>query len=273
VQISSSGSPSREGGWQTLDSVISESQMVTYWHESEIIKSKFEEQVISAAPMLIDSILILLKQAFDVDCPDAARDLQQNMHKILNFLYDHDSNLQKLVVEWANQITTGILVAEMSHLASKDAGFHFQANKTTESKLKEFNIPEMAMTMQHAGPVVWKLFSKLLEADPNVNYKRDWARKKAKAAGVVRQRSGNIQVDEDIEMEDITQINTQDSDYWNTYDREELPLVDDDDDEPEGLADQLQDQFTKLKTIVGIFFVHYAIKLKDFFRSRLYVSA
>ncbi len=106
--------------------------------------------------------------------------------------------------------------------------------------------------MQNVGPVVWKLFSKLLEADPNINYKRDWAQKKAKAAGIARQSSGNSWVDEDIEMEDITQINTHDSDYWNTYDREELPLIDDGEDEPEGLADQLQDQFRKLKTIVCI---------------------
>jgi hypothetical protein len=206
----------------------------------------------------IDTILILLRKLFkfNMDHPDAATDsdFENNLNVLLTFLYEKD---KKLVTEWANQLTTSVLQVEMSQLASKDTGFHFQAKKTTESKLKEFNIQEMATTMQRVGPTVWRLFSMLLEADPNVNYKRDWARKKAEAAGNVRQKSSsNIQLDEDIEMGDITQIGMQDHNYWNVYDREELPLVDDNDDEPEGLADQLEDQFTKLKTIVCIFFMY-----------------
>ncbi len=106
-----------------------------------------EKQMAAAPTMLIDTILTLLREALNMDCPEAARDLEKNLHKILNFLYEHNGKLQKFIVEWATQIVTRILVVEISHLAFKDTGFHFQAKKTTESKLKEFNIQEMATTM------------------------------------------------------------------------------------------------------------------------------
>jgi hypothetical protein len=222
---------------------------------------------------LIDVILVLLRRSFNLSMDHPSNQNEKNMQAILKFLYEYDSGTQKSITEWANQVTMSILVAEMSQLASKDTGFHFQAKKTTESKLKEFNILEMATTMQRVGPVIWKLFGRLLEANPHVNYKRHWARKKVEAAGKARQKSGNIRLDEDIEMEDITQIEAEDNDYWETYDREELLLVNDDEDEPEGLADQLQDQFAKLKTIVSVSFMHTddMSQLKNFFRSKSYV--
>ena len=110
---------------------------------------------------LTEVILILLGQA-DLD----------HWRDILNFLYDRKGEMQ---IQWANQVTTDILQVEMSHLASKETGVHFLAKTTTESKLKDFNIQEMAVTMQRVGSDVWQLFSKLLEVDPYVNYKRNWA--------------------------------------------------------------------------------------------------
>jgi len=92
----------------------------------------------------------------------------------------------------------------------------------------------------------------ILYPNPYVNYKRNWARKKAEAIGKTRQKAGHIRHDEDIEMEDITQVETQDSEYWDTYDCKEIPLVEDNDEGQEGLIDQFQDQFKKLKAIVRI---------------------
>jgi len=97
--------------------------------------------------------------------------------------------MQKLIIQWANQVTTDVLQMEMSHLASKETDFHFLAKTTSESKLKDFNIQEVAVTMQRVGPGGWQLFSKLLEADPYVNYKQSWARKKAEAIGKTRQKT------------------------------------------------------------------------------------
>jgi len=129
------------------------------------LEGRIDEFISLHPTSLFETILILLRHIFkfNVDHADAPVDFEKpNLHKILTFLYEHDT---ELVTEWANQLTTSVLLVEMSQLASKDVGFHFQAKKTTESKLKEFNIQEMATTMQRVGPAVWKLFSMLLEAD------------------------------------------------------------------------------------------------------------
>jgi len=63
-------------------------------------------------------------------------------HDILNFLYDHEGEMQKFIIQWANQVTTDILQAEMSHLASKETGVHFLAKTTTESKLQRLAEPK-----------------------------------------------------------------------------------------------------------------------------------
>lgn len=225
---------------------------------------------------LTEVILILLEEAFsetDLDHSDAARNLsKKNSDNILNFMYARNGEMRKSVIQWANQVTTSALQTKMSHLASKETGFHFLAKKITESKLKDFNIEEMAINMQHVGPAVWQLLSKLLEADPRMNYKRNWARKKAEASGKTHQKASHIRHDKDIEMEDITLVKSQDSEYWDTYDCEEIPLVADNDDEPEGLSDQLQDQFQKLKTIICVLSVITMIKSEIFIKSRSYVS-
>ena len=50
---------------------------------------------------------------------------KKNAGDILNFLYDREGEMQKFIIQWANQVTTGILQVEMSHLASKETSFHF----------------------------------------------------------------------------------------------------------------------------------------------------
>lgn len=56
-------------------------------------------------------------------------------------------------------------------------------------------------------------------------------------------------------MEDVTSIESAenvigDKEYWNLFDLQEIPLIDDEDDEPEGMEAIVDEQQSKLKTIV-----------------------
>ena len=89
------------------------------------LEGHIDEFISLHSTSLFEIVLILLRQVFkfNVDHTDAARHSDFEMHKILTFLYEHD---KKLVTEWANQLMTSVLLVEMSQLASKDTGFHFQ---------------------------------------------------------------------------------------------------------------------------------------------------
>ena len=60
-------------------------------------------------------------------------------------------------------------------------------------------------------------------------------------------------------MEDVTsQENDSENvigerEYWNLFDLQEIPLIDDEDDEPEGMEEVVDEQQSKLKTIVRSF--------------------
>jgi hypothetical protein len=58
--------------------------------------------------------------------------------------------------------------------------------------------------------------------------------------------------DGDIDMADVEDAPAEgELEYWDLFDLEEVPLVEKDDDEPEGIDDEARDQFVKLKTIVS----------------------
>jgi len=44
--------------------------------------------------------------------------------------------------------------------------------------------------------------------------------------------------------------NIEDEEYWNLFDQQEVTLIDDEDDEPEGIEEVVDGQQLKLRTIV-----------------------
>ena len=62
---------------------------------------------------------------------------------------------------------------EMCKLTLKETGFHFSARTTAETKLKDFDV--MSNEMHSLTPGLCALFDVLLEANPALSYKRNWA--------------------------------------------------------------------------------------------------
>jgi hypothetical protein len=177
-----------------------------------------------------------------------------NLEQILDSLSTQDEGSQQKILKWSSRRVTDVLRDEMCKLTLKETGFHFSARKTTDAKLKEFDIQEMSNKIEDLAPGLSKLFNVLLEADPMVNYKRNWARQKVKATGTVGSKKSRTKVaDGDIDMADVEDAPAEEEEleYWDLFDLEEVPLVEKDDDEPEGIDDEARDQFVKLKTIVS----------------------
>ncbi|KAF8168692.1 hypothetical protein BJ912DRAFT_934240 [Pholiota molesta] len=182
----------------------------------------------------------------------ASKDLVDHTEEIMGAFIQHEAS-RKHGLQCAFDSTVQILKQEMCVITHKDSGFHFSAKNTTESKLADFDIQDMASKVQSSAPHIWELLKVLMEADARINYKRDWARKKATAMGTARRTNfkDTALVDEDIDMADTTllEAEAEDAQYWESFDLEELDLVEPDDDEPEGLVDAHQEQVECLNTI------------------------
>ena len=60
--------------------------------------------------------------------------------------------ITQLVVRWSSFNTMKHLQEEICKLTLKETGFHFSANTTTESKLKDFDIQSMSNKIQSLAP-------------------------------------------------------------------------------------------------------------------------
>ncbi len=138
------------------------------------------------------------------------------------------------------------------------SGFHFSAKNTTENKLAEFKIQDMAEKMQGIAPVLWETLNVLLEANPKLTNKRNWARRKAQSLGKAR-RSAQVNpvADGDIDLADLQNTsmdisNEEDEEYWAAFEEEEAALLTDyGTDEPiEVIVNDIEEQFSRLKKIV-----------------------
>ena len=116
----------------------------------------------------------------------------------------------------------------------------------------------MAMKMKDLAPHLWELLNILLEANPRLTNKHNWARKKAESLGKARHRmKKNTMADGEMELADIVaeenMPNAEEDEYWAAFDREEFSLHDHDEDEPvEIIMEDIQEQFMHLKSIVRI---------------------
>ena len=190
----------------------------------------------------------------------AAESIFDNLEKILDALIEHDERTHQIITQWSSLNTMKLLQDEMCGLTHKDTGFHFSARTTTETKLKDFDIQAMSNKMKNLAPMLCALFDGLLEANPAVSYKRNWARRKAEAGNLSRQQKKEVKAtDGDIDMDDVTgkeSRNVEDvlvddsEEYWKLFDQQEIRLIDDEDNEPEGIEEVADEQQSRLKTIV-----------------------
>ncbi|KAG6823040.1 hypothetical protein H0H92_011605, partial [Tricholoma furcatifolium] len=107
----------------------------------------------------------------------------------------------------------------------------------TEEKLHSFDVDMISQIMSTNAPYMWELIDGLLAADAELQLKRDtWRRRK------MQPQQDSKDADEHVDSEEK---------YWEFLD-EGVPIIDEQDDEPEDLADQGDRKEQNLKTMSGI---------------------
>ena len=109
----------------------------------------------------------------------------------------------------------------------------------------------MSNKIQSLAPGLCAVFDALLEANPVLSYKQNWARQKAEASGLSQwQRKTTKTTDGDIDMHNVTSKTSEnivdDDEYWKLFDQEEISLIDNEDDEPERIGEVIEEQQLKL---------------------------
>lgn len=150
-------------------------------------------------------------------------------------------------LEWAHRTMSAVYSAEIMALAHKDSGLHFSAANMTEEKLRSFDITVLSKQMEDQTPTVWTLLDSLFSADPKLQYKREWARNKARKEGnTSQQRSRTTAHDGDIEMDDVTipvpalHLNHVEEDELNSYYQHDFCASEPLEQDPEG-EDEAED--------------------------------
>lgn len=136
--------------------------------------------------------------------------------------------------------------AQVLQLTKKETGSHFLPAKITNTQLTETKIENLSRQMNHHAPDLWKLVANLLAADPAANQRRVQFACRNASSGTqkVNPRSN----DGDIRMGDAVGDSLEDDILGNSDD---IGLIDEDDDAPEDLTEQVRHQFDTLIVIVS----------------------
>ncbi|KAG6917690.1 hypothetical protein DXG01_001460 [Tephrocybe rancida] len=170
----------------------------------------------------------------------AITDIRDNLSLILNGFLNHPATCNTMAA-WASQIMAKTYAAEVLGLTHKNAGYHFVAYKTSEQKLHEADISDMAGNMLRLAPNLWELLDSLLSADPKLNTECTRRRKPA-----LEKQKGR---DGDVEMEDP------DDKFWRNVETDGADIFNAADDPPENLESLAEERSNALIKIslVGVF--------------------
>ncbi|KAG6808473.1 hypothetical protein H0H92_004012 [Tricholoma furcatifolium] len=158
------------------------------------------------------------------------------VHELLNTL-QNNSNTKSTLLSYAHTIMKETYASEIQSLSKREAGFHFDTLKTTEKKLREFDMEGTARKISEGASLVWDLLDRLFLADLHLSTRRD--RRKS-------QRELKKTGDDTQRVQE--QPENSDDEYWTFYD-ESVPLVDEGDDEPEDLVDLAKERQKRLITV------------------------
>ncbi|OCH86114.1 hypothetical protein OBBRIDRAFT_738596, partial [Obba rivulosa] len=84
----------------------------------------------------------------------------------------NETETSELAKSWAIATVKRLCKNELTALAHKNTGLHFNATKASEEQLQEFETELLAETMQTRAPVAWELFGALLEANTTLANRR-----------------------------------------------------------------------------------------------------
>ncbi|KAG6848383.1 hypothetical protein H0H93_000710 [Arthromyces matolae] len=162
------------------------------------------------------------------------------LDEILDILAKHPSTSKQLS-KWAHAVTTRTYMSEIATLSRQENGLHYLASGITEEKLQSFEIENISEVMSKTAPGVWELFSRLLTADTQLQSRRERRRRQGQEKV---DSGGKESVISDVDMEP----SHADERYWEFYD-EIVPIVEEDEDEPEDVHDQLLYRERRITTV------------------------
>ena len=151
-----------------------------------------------------------------------------------------EQGTEGMMADWAVSAVKDVCTREIVQLANRKAGFHFLVQKTQYKQLKDTEIHNMADKMERAAPMVWNLVDVLLSADPKRVYQCEWTQKKAK-----RQWENNTTMSSSREVEG----DSDEEDYFQYFN--EIPLMNENEDEPEDLKQQAVECHNTILEIVS----------------------
>lgn len=179
---------------------------------------------------------------------------------ILDTLYPNNDT-QSAVEQWAQDQMNKTYSEEVMALTSIENGLHYSVSNLTEDKLRSFEIGELSSNMADLAPNVWTMLDSLFRADPRLEYKRNWACQKARAAGTARRPDPGTErtADADIGMEDVSiypipedksteELQEYLDSIWNSDDPYMAEEVQD---EPEDAVRHAEERYDKQITIVS----------------------
>lgn len=144
----------------------------------------------------VDFIIVLLEDNTYQSHP-VARSTLEDIPYLIDALFEQ-VNTKEVAIDRAVQAVTATYTEELTRLTRPEAGFHFGANRITESRLEDANLMDMAVKMGSMAPNLSLLLEHLLSADKALEYQRKWQRKKSRASSKPLKLC-----DGDIDMHDI----------------------------------------------------------------------
>jgi hypothetical protein len=148
--------------------------------------------------------------------------------------------------KWAFRSAEKGYQAQVLQLTKKESGLHFMPGKITNAQLMENKIENLSTQMNHHAPDLWRLVANLLAADPAADRRR--AKLAYRKVGSGTQKADPRLNDGDITMGDAVADGLEDGTLNNSGD---IGLIDEDEDAPEDLTEQVQHQFNTLIVIVS----------------------
>jgi len=207
-------------------------------------------QIAHCGTTVADVIIMAMSPTATRDGPGVVHDVSLRVEDLLKKLHGHQLMCEK-VSGWVHATMKAMYTVEILSLTWPDAGLHYIAKGMTENQLRKFNINNIIERMSADAPLVWELLDELLSADPHLRSKQDWARKRAQEAAAAKRRphKGTSRRNSDSRIDVGTSLD--DDEYWEFVDQS-VPIVEEDEDEPEDVLDQVKQQHESKIAIVSV---------------------
>ena len=211
-----------------------------YLNEIKIILNAFEDSEITAHQFLHG----LLSTNIFEDHP-VTLSIIEDLDAILDTMSSAGATSDR-TEQWVFRSAEKGYQVQVLQLTKRESGLHFLPGKITSAQLMENKVEILSTQMNNHAPDLWRLVANLLGADPAADRRR--AKLAYRKAGSGTQEADPRLNNGDITMGDAEGDGSEDGALNNSGD---IGLIDEDEDAPEDLKQQVQHQFNTLIVIVS----------------------